>query len=201
MRKIRIEEFKKMYLSAAPVQDIADYFGVKKRTVYNTAYKLGLKRVTRVVTSKKYPFILKMQRAIEFLKNNGWFCRLSEFKEKFGPCVLAQLLYSRRIFKVYCGLKRKHRFFKGQIFKPEFNRRYFVCLGRTGMVRLFMAAIKYPKNQIETKLVTEFLRSHLTEAEISAVFFHLAAPINWAKTLRKKTIQVDGIYKPRCVSQ
>jgi len=196
MRKIKdLQKFKEMYVSGLPVETIASYFGITKGSVYVKAKKLGIKR-------KRINY---EQFVIETLKKNGWFCELNKLDVSWS--VIHRLLIKRILFKVYCGLKRgpggnySYRLWNSEIFKPEFIGKTFICLGRTGVVRLMMRALNPPENNRKQQSLTAYLRHYVTEAERIAILFHLGVRYEsdkrWKGILKKRNIQIDGIYKPK----
>lgn len=114
---------------------------------------------------------------IGFLKSNGGFCRKSELLARFPRDTVQMLLVERTLFEVRFTLKRgtgKYlRKIHHLIFGEEFSKKTYVCLGRTGVVRLMRKALRKPENAGVRKTMTRFLSRYLTRAERVAVLWSL----------------------------
>ena len=207
---VDVEKFKEMYASGVPVEEIAKFFGVTKEYVKVKAQLLGVRRGFRP-TKGVYPPWLKKWRieqrkkkigqAIKILEENGGYCPIRLLQKEVGVRVVKELLFRRIMFRVEFVLGHVQGSYKRgmqhKIFRPEFYRRTYICLGRTGVVRLMMKALLPPEDSHVQKSLSSFLRKYLTEAERVAVLFHLGVR-DWRRNrLRKKTIRIDGIYVPR----
>jgi len=204
---VDVEKFKEMYVSGVPAEEIADYFGVAKLTVYSKASILGLKRKRGrgphpVWLIKKYKraALENEEKVIVFLRKVGGFCELNELRSNVPKLAMKRLFFKRRIFRVtFClgYLAGSYKRWMGEkIFKPEYHGKTYICLGRTGVVRLMMQALILPENRYERKTLVTFLKRYLTEAEWIAVMFKLGDK-KWRGDRIRGNIRVDGLYVPR----
>lgn len=81
------------------------------------------------------------------------------------------------------------------VFKSAYKDKTFYCTSRTGLIRLLFDAVRYPKTLKERKVLTRWLKRHLTEAERIAVLIKLGIR-KFDYTTRKRNIHADGIIKP-----
>lgn len=90
------------------------------------------------------------------------------------------------------GYKRK---IQHEIFKDDYLGKFYYYINRTALVRLLCKALHKPVTKTHQKILTHWLKKHLTEAERIAVLWNLGVR-SWKKDDVKTSIQIDGIVKP-----
>jgi len=209
LRKISdVEKFKEMWLDGENYERIAEAFGLNKAEVYFATVALGLPRRGKGFWLMKYWERKKeedRERVIEFLREKGGYCTYREAIENLSRGAIQDLLLERVIFKVSFSLRRgagaykrriEHKIFK-EDFVPKAIRgegiKSFLCLGRTGVVRLMQKALRTPENVHVQKTLTAFLRQYLTEAERVAVMWHLGV---YGVSPKKRSVRIFGTIPP-----
>lgn len=144
----------------------------------------------------------KEAEVISFLQNTSrGYCTRETLRSNCGQNAIQRLMYRRKIFRVEINLSTTDgayaRFSQLRVFKKDFLKKTFLCLNRSGVVRLMMDACVYTSSSGDRRTLSVFLRDHLTEAERCAVLFQLGKRHWQPSNVKKRNIQVDGIYFPQ----
>ena len=143
---------------------------------------------------------LTEKKIVNFLRKHGYFCELRKMNRLFSRRAIQRLELKGQIFAVDCNLGRGTGNAKRNITSDVFQEGYFpyrfICLGRSGLVRLMQKALRPPKDSCTQTILRHFLKQRLTDAEFHAVFWKLGVRF-YSTTQVKSTIQIDGVVKAK----
>lgn len=196
--KIDTTKFSEMWLNNISARLIAEKLGISLGSVHNKRWRLGLP--LRGHVEHKIITIKHEKAVLSFLRKKGGYCDYKILKDNVPMNALKRLVSPGRIYKFACNLSRGtgnyKRFSQDRIFRNGFFGKTFICIDRTAMVRIAFDACNTPENQTDAKILSAFLRKHLTHAEKIAVLWRLGRR-RWDRRDVKSSIQVDGVVMPR----
>lgn len=196
-----------MWNDGFSAREIAKEFGVSRFTIYNKAHILALPRrkqpTKRLFAQYEARREYSETKVFAVLNANGGSIKTQQLKKLVCNGVIQRMIREQKIISVEMTLKRNvgdyKRFSHLEIFKEGYFPYRWICRDKTALVRLMQKALKKPKTVTLQRILRSFLRKHLTDAELFAVYWKLGIR-SLAKSQVKSTIQIDGIVMARRTS-
>lgn len=151
-------------------KEITKELGISVMSIHKLKVELKLPKKMKLHKCQyDYP---KVEETLK--KNNGYLKRKDVHKlAKVSTYCVEQMIKNRLLIYVNFNLGRSSGSYKRNNDDDVFNKGYFkegyVCLDKTGLVRLMAKAMKKPNSKGTANIQTKFLKKHLTEAERLAV--------------------------------